>query len=92
VERVPTQLKDSFLDTMEIVERDFQMPAGAKNRRAPVQQYSYLWCSPTPQDVDRYIALAQRAGFRMLLFSYTASPRAPGTSGSTSCFLAALLT
>ena len=78
VERVPTQLKDSFLDTMEIVERDFQMPAGAKNRRAPVQQYSYLWCSPTPQDVDRYIALAQRAGFRMLLFSYTAFTQGAG--------------
>jgi hypothetical protein len=63
--------KERFLDVMEIVERDFGMPAGAKNRRSPVQQYSYLWCSPTPGDVDQYIALAKRAGFRMILFSYT---------------------
>lgn len=63
--------QDRFLDVMEIVERDFQMPAGAKNRRSPVQDYSYLWCSPTPADVDQYIAVATRAGFRMIFFSYT---------------------
>jgi len=63
--------RQRFLDTMEVVERDFQMPAGAKNRRSPMQKYSYLWCSPTPGNVDRYIAIAKRAGFRMILFSYT---------------------
>jgi len=63
--------RERFLDTMEVVERDFQMPAGAKNRRSPMQKYSYLWCSPTPGNVDRYIAIARRAGFRMILFSYT---------------------
>lgn len=65
------QPKDKFLDVMEVVERDFHMPAGAKNRRSPVQDYSYLWCSPTPADVDQYIAVAKHAGFRMILFSYT---------------------
>jgi hypothetical protein len=64
------QPRERFLDAMEIVERDFQMPAGAKNRRSPVQQYSYLWCSPTPDNVEQYIAVAKRAGFRMILFSY----------------------
>jgi len=63
--------KEKFLDVMEVVERDFHMPSGAKNRRSPVQNYSYLWCSPTPADVDQYIAVAKRAGFRMILFSYT---------------------
>jgi hypothetical protein len=63
--------KEKFLDLMEVVERDFHMPSGAKNRRSPVQEYSYLWCSPTPTDVDQYIAVAKRAGFRMILFSYT---------------------
>ena len=62
--------REKFLDVMEIVERDFHMPAGAKNRRSPVQDYSYLWCSPTTANVDQYIALAKRAGFRMILFSY----------------------
>ncbi|MCU0913885.1 MAG: hypothetical protein MUC88_04880 [Planctomycetes bacterium] len=63
--------KEQFLDVMEVVERDFKMPTGAKNRRSPAQRYSYLWCSPTPGDVDQYIAVAKRAGFRMILFSYT---------------------
>jgi len=64
------QPKERFLDAMEIVEHDFQMPQGAKNRRSPVQQYSYLWCNPTPDNVEQYIAVAKRAGFRMIFFSY----------------------
>jgi len=67
-----------FLDVMEIVERDFQMPSGAKNRRSPVQKYSYLWCSPTLDDVYRYIVLAKRVGFRMILFSYTGFTQGAG--------------
>lgn len=67
-----------FLDRMEVVERDCHMPAGARNRRSPFQNYSYLWCSPTPQDVDEYIRLAKRAGFRVILYSYTAFSRGAG--------------
>ena len=67
-----------FLEYMEVVERDFHMPQGARNRRSPFQQYSYLWCSPTPQDVDQYIRLAQRAGLRVILYSYTAFSRGAG--------------
>jgi hypothetical protein len=70
--------KERFLDVMGIVERDFQMPSGAKNRRSPAQKYSYLWCDPTPGNVDQYIALAQRAGFRMILFSYTSVTQGAG--------------
>jgi hypothetical protein len=70
--------KERFLDVMEIVERDFGMPAGARNRRSPVQDYSYLWCYPTPDNVDQYITLARRAGFRMLLFSYTSVTQGAG--------------
>ncbi len=62
--------KRRFLDVMEVVERDFQMPAGARNRKSPVQRYSYLWCSPTRGDVDQYVALAKRAGLRTILLSY----------------------
>ncbi len=67
-----------FLDRMEVVERDFHMPHGARNRRSPFQQYSYLWCSPTPNDVEQYIRLAKRAGFRVILYSYTAFSRGAG--------------
>lgn len=70
--------KETFLDAMEIVERDFQMPAGARHRRSPLQDYSYLWCRPTPADVDQYIALAKRAGLRMILYSYTSFTEGAG--------------
>jgi hypothetical protein len=70
--------KNRFLDVMEIVERDFNMPAGARHRRSPIQKYSYLWCNSTPDNVEEYIKLAKRAGFRMILFSYRAVTRGAG--------------
>ena len=70
--------KNKFLDVMEIVERDFNMPSGARHRRLPVQNYSYLWCSPTPENIDEYIKLAKRCGFRMIMFSYKAFSKGAG--------------
>ena len=71
------QPKTSFLDTMAIVERDFHLPPGAENRRHPSLRHSYLWASrPTPENIDDYIRIAQRGGFRMILFSYTAFSKA----------------
>jgi hypothetical protein len=70
--------KNKFPDTMAIVERDFDMPPGAANRRSPMQRYSYLWASPTPGDIDEYIKIAKRAGFRMILYSYTNFARSAG--------------
>lgn len=63
--------KTRFLDTMEIIERDFRLPSGARHRRSPMQQYSYLMCKSTPENIEQYLDLARRSGFRMLLFSYT---------------------
>jgi hypothetical protein len=72
------QPKEKFLDAMEIVERDFQMPPGAKNRRSPAQKCSYLWCTPAPSNIDQYVALAKRAGFGMLFFSYASFAKGAG--------------
>ncbi|MHB8901644.1 MAG: hypothetical protein ACYC6Y_23060, partial [Thermoguttaceae bacterium] len=64
---------DRFLDVMATVERDFHMPAGAENRRHPDLRLSYLWAKqPTPENIDQYVSLAKRGGFRTILFSYTA--------------------
>lgn len=38
--------RNRFLDVMEIVERDFNMPAGAQHRRSPCQCFSYLLVPP----------------------------------------------
>lgn len=72
------QPRRRFLDAMEIVERDFKMPAGARNRRSAVQNYSYLWCNPTPENVEQYVDLARRSGLRMILFSYRAFTNGAG--------------
>ena len=63
----------NFLDAMARVERDFHLPLGADARGRVEQRMSYLWASrPTPQNIDRYIDIAKRGGFRMILFSYGA--------------------
>ena len=63
----------TFLDAMAIVERDFDMPSGAENRRSPGQRHSYLWAArPTPENIGEYVKWAKRGGFRTVLFSYTA--------------------
>ena len=68
-----------FLDAMAVVEREFDMPAGATHRRSHLQKCSYLWVSrPTPDNVDQYVKWARRGGFRMILFSYTAFSRGAG--------------
>jgi hypothetical protein len=63
--------KDSFLDYMQAVEEDFNLPPGAEGRRSPIQKYSYFWPSPTPENIHDYITWAKRGGFRMILISYT---------------------
>jgi hypothetical protein len=73
------QPKTTFLGRMAEVERAFDMPAGATSRRAPAQRLSYLWASrPTPDNIQDYIAFAQRGGLRTILISYTAFSTAPG--------------
>ena len=67
-----------FLDVMAVVERDFGMPNGAESRRQPSLRYSYLWISPTPQNIGDYIRIAKRAGIRMILFSYTTFSKGAG--------------
>ncbi|MDZ7619614.1 MAG: hypothetical protein U1E05_21655, partial [Patescibacteria group bacterium] len=71
--------RNRFLGAMAVVERDFNMPAGAANRRHPDQRLSYLWASrPTPENIGEYIQLAKRGGFRMILFSYTSFATSAG--------------
>jgi len=68
-----------FLEVMDSIERDFDLPRGARHRRMTVQRYSYLWASrPTPANIDRYIHWAKRGGSRMLLFSYWAFSKGAG--------------
>ncbi|OHB76855.1 MAG: hypothetical protein A2W31_07000 [Planctomycetes bacterium RBG_16_64_10] len=67
-----------FLDAMEIVERDYALPPGARLRRLPIQTDSYLDCAPDLQTVDQYIDVARRLGFRILMVEWAAFSSGPG--------------
>ena len=70
--------ESDFFDAMEIVERDYGLPPGARLRRLPIQTDSYLDCAPDLQTVDRYIDAAKRLGFRVLMVEWTAFSSGPG--------------
>ena len=70
--------ESDFLDAMEIVEHDYGLPPGARLRRLPIQIDSYLDCSPDLQTVDRYIEVAKRFGFRILMVEWAAFSSGPG--------------
>jgi hypothetical protein len=56
---------DRLLDRIDRLERDFGLPLGVKSRRNEEIRRSYLWLSSvSPKDIDVYIAIARKAGFR----------------------------
>jgi hypothetical protein len=60
-----TTRKDKLLDRIDQLERDFDLPLGVKSRRNEEIRYSYLWLSSvSPKDIDEYIAIARKVGFR----------------------------
>jgi len=60
-----TTSKAKLLDRIDRLERDFDLPLGVKSRRNEEIRYSYLWLSSvSPKDIDEYIAIARKAGFR----------------------------
>lgn len=59
-----------LLTYMQVAEADFGLPSGAKGRKSEAIKYSYLWVSPTTQNIDELIQWAKRGGFRMMLYSY----------------------
>ena len=62
-----------FLSGVEELERDSKLPPGVVNRRDPRMNASILWAGDlNPKTVDRYIDLAKRGGFSMMLVYYSA--------------------
>jgi hypothetical protein len=70
--------QSDFLDKMEIVERDFGMPSGAKRRRLPIQRESYISGTPTPKNIDQHIDLAKRLGYSIVEVQWEAFSTGPG--------------
>ena len=69
---------ENFLDFMAVAEEHLGLPPGARGRQSEQIKYSYLWVSPTTQNIDELIEWAKRGGFRMMLYSYEAYSRTVG--------------
>ncbi len=64
---------DKFLDVVETIETDYNLPSGVKSRRSEHMNSSTYWVGDiTPLNVDEHIAYAKRAGLKMMLIYYTA--------------------
>ncbi len=71
----------SFLDKVEIVEQDFDMPKGVESRRCKEIGYSiYRTAKVTPETVDEHIRYAKLGGFRMMLIFIPAIFQSPDYS------------
>jgi len=77
---------NKFLDIIDEVERDFNLPRGVESRRGDMINASYYWSSDcTPENVDEHINFAKQGGFRTMLLYYTCifeTRRGYGTCGN----------
>ena len=63
--------KESLLDRIDRVERDFGLPLGVESRRSQEYKSSYYELRDvTPDNIDEHIAFAKLGGFRQMVFYY----------------------
>ncbi len=71
--------KEPFLDAMDGFEVDLGLPRGVQSRRSPMLNRSIYWTSEAvPSNIDRIIAIAQKAGLKMMLFYYPCFVKSKG--------------
>jgi hypothetical protein len=79
-----TTSPDNLLNHIARVEENFNLPKGAKNRQRELSKLSSYWSGDaasdnvTPENIDRHIAFAKKAGIRTFYVYYTAFSTAPG--------------
>ncbi len=71
--------KEPFLDVMDGFEIDLNLPRGVQSRRSPMLNRSIYWTSnANPSNIDQHIAIALKAGLKMMLFYYTCFVKSRG--------------
>lgn len=76
---IAAQGKEEFLDIMDGFEQELGLPRGVQSRRSPLLNRSIYWVSDaTPQNIDRHIENAKKAGMEMMLFYYTCFTKGSG--------------
>ncbi|MBR4653880.1 MAG: hypothetical protein IKO72_11035 [Kiritimatiellae bacterium] len=60
--------REDFLDCVDAMERDFDLPRGVRNRRHPLYAASYMTTSKvTAENIGEYIDIAREGGFRAIM-------------------------
>ena len=64
-----------WLDRVDALERDFDLPRGARNRRDPILRASYGFIlgggAITERNADEYVEWLKKGGFRVCMISYS---------------------
>lgn len=64
---------DKLLDSIDVLEHDYNLPLGVESRRNETINKSIYWTSSVnPKTVDREIARAKKGGFTLMLIYYSA--------------------
>ncbi len=71
-----------WLDRVDALERDFDLPRGARNRRDPILRASYGFIlgggAITERNADEYVEWLKKGGFRVCMISYSVFAEACG--------------
>ena len=63
---------DELLDSIKMLEEDFDLPRGVESRRSPIINRSYYWVHDlTPETVDEHIMYAKQGGFSLMSVFFT---------------------
>ena len=75
--------REDFLDCMEALEEDFDLPRGVKGRRSDcVSAFIYhVAGTADPRTVDRHIAWAKKGGFKYMTFNTSDFNKSQGSWG-----------
>jgi hypothetical protein len=69
----------NLLDRIADVEKDYDLPRGVESRRRSEYRHSYYEMGETtPENIDKHIAYARRAGFRMMQMHYRSFAKTVG--------------
>lgn len=73
--------REAFLDAMDALEEDFDLPRGVKSRRSPVVNRSifHTYGCVTPENIDELLPYVKAGGFRLMTFSHGDIVKAEGS-------------
>lgn len=67
-----TTTPETILDNIDVVERDYNLPLGARSRRSEAYKHSYYELRNVATDnIDQHLRYAKQGGFKMVVIYYT---------------------